>query len=343
MKNITRLDILAQRFYNQGFIEPYQEINQLLQDSLGIQAQYLNHGLFNIANRMNLTKYDRIENSIADSILAWGQRQTYHFYEFETWQSICHFLAREKLWVVSYFQDENLNLLEESQQLKSYLSQPQTRSQLVDIYGKRWAKLFNWSALFLYNSRQGSLYQKWLPKDRLVCWSNQKSVSSPQLSRNLLEAYFTFYGPASLADAAHFFGISQTCLDHRELHNLRSFDYFGRSYYYKVWQNGANIPELLILGKFDPLLVSYKYKELLIAPDDQPFIWKKAGQISALILIKGQLRATWSMSVKGSAIDFKVQAKQKISQKHQASIRRNFRNYARWMGKKMRKVNFELE
>lgn len=158
-----------------------------------------------------------------------------------------------------------------------------------------------------------------------------------------LEAYFTFYGPASLADAAHFFGISQTCLDHRELHNLRSFDYFGRSYYYKVWQNGANIPELLILGKFDPLLVSYKYKELLIAPDDQPLIWKKAGQISALILIKGQLRATWSMSVKGSAIDFKVQAKQKISQKHQASIRRNFRNYARWMGKKMRKVNFELE
>ncbi|SDB26606.1 Winged helix DNA-binding domain-containing protein [Streptococcus henryi] len=343
MQNISKEEILAQRFYNQGLIKSYSDLDQLLKDSLGIQSQYLNHGLFNMSTRLNLLNTERVEETLEPAILGWGQRQTYHFYNWQTWQEMGQFLKADGTWTENYFASENLDLVKECQELREHLTQPLTRTELSQRYGQRWAKLFNWSALFIYNSRKGKLYQKWQPNDRLVVWSEKVIPKNPELPKKILESYFNFYGPASLADAVHFFGIKQSQISENYLAGLKRYDYQGRTYYSKYWQEEAQIPEVLVLGKFDPLLISYKHKDILIDKADQGLVWKKAGQISALILIKGNLKGTWTFSVKGSAIDFKVLSAKKISLKHQASIRRIFRKYTKWMGKTMRQVEFHVE
>lgn len=342
MRSLTREEILSQRLTKNGLTQPFTHLHHLLPASLGIQSQYLHHGLFNIASRVDLSNNQDISNCLSDAILAWGQRQTYHFYDKETWQKMCHFLAEERLWVPSYFDSENLDLATASQDLKKRLNQPRLRSQLVQDYGAAWSKLFLWSALFLYHSRQGQLYHRWLPHDRMVEWQSEALPVPENLSKELLESYFSFYGPASLADAAHFFGIRQHKIAPSDLVDLDVFEYQGKTYYAKDWQDDAKIPEVVLLGKFDPLLVSYKHKDILIDPNQQSSVWKKAGQISALILIRGKMRGTWTMSVNGQNISFKVVTNQKLSQRQQARTRRIFRDYARWIHKTIKIISFEL-
>lgn len=342
LKSLTRQEILAQRFANQGLISAYQNAEELLEESLGIQSQYLNHGLFNLFHRLIVPKGEQVEETLKNTILAWGQRQTYHFYSFNSWQKISQFLSEEKLWVEDYFQAENLDLAKETQRLKGYLKKPILRKQLAETYGDDWAKLFLWSALFLHQSRKGHLYQKWLPHDREIHWTENKPAFEDDLAKELLTRYFCFYGPACLADAAHFFGIRQSKINEADLEHLEKYDYKGTTYYACSQTIEANIPEVLVLGKFDPLLVSYKKKDLLIPQEQQGEVWKKAGQISAIILIKGVYRANWTFSVKGQSIEFSVTSTKKIAKTQQATITRQFRRYANWIGKNLHKVEFEV-
>lgn len=342
MKELTRDEIIAQRLANSGLVQPFSSLQQLLSASLGIQSQYLNHGLFNIASRLNLDKNPNISETLESAVLAWGQRQTYHFYEPVNWQKICHFLSDEELWVPSYFESENLDLQKASKDLEKRLEQPRLRSQLVKDFGEESAKLFLWSALFLYHSRQGQLYHKWQEKDRLVLWQKTDSPLSENISKEMLEAYFSFYGPASQADAAHFFGIRQKKIQLADLADLQVFDYEGKKFYAKSGQKEAEIPKILLLGKFDPLLVSYKDKDILIPAERQSEVWKKAGQISALVLIQGRMRGTWTMSVSGKKISFQVVTDKKLSQRQQGKIRRLFKDYAKWTSKVIKDISFDL-
>lgn len=339
---MTKSQLLAQRFYNQGLVIPYDNVEDLLRESLGIQAQYLNHGLFNIATRLDWAKDQRASASLDQAILAWGQRQTYHFYDLETWQMMSHFLADERLWVDKHFQAQDLDLDAAVAELEDKLQEDKKRSVLSAEYGQRWKSLFEWSALFLYTSRQGKLYHKLLADDRLVKWQDRQNQPSNDLPKHLLEAYFTFYGPASLADAAHFFGVTQAKIEPIDVTELKTYQVDDRLYYAKLWHDEATIPQVLVLGKFDPLLVSYKHKAILIGQDDQPHIWGKAGQIAAIILIKGKLRATWTMATSGKTISFTVTANKEITQRHQATIRRIFRRYTKWVDKEVRAITFNI-
>lgn len=48
MLELSRQEIISQRLYNNGLVEKLKSIDHLLSKSLGIQAQYINHALFNI-------------------------------------------------------------------------------------------------------------------------------------------------------------------------------------------------------------------------------------------------------------------------------------------------------
>ncbi|KXT64082.1 hypothetical protein SGADD02_02097 [Streptococcus gallolyticus] len=45
------------------------------------------------------TRNSSVNQDIENLILAWGQCQTYHFYDFETWQNMITFLKAETIWV----------------------------------------------------------------------------------------------------------------------------------------------------------------------------------------------------------------------------------------------------
>lgn len=193
-------------------------------------------------------------------------------------------------------------------------------------------------------SRQGQLYHCLGPDDRTVHWQEAPAAQDlTTLKARHLAAYFRFYGPASLADAAHFFGVSQAFFQDVDLTAWPSCSYQGRRFYYGEWQDAIDLPPVLVLGKFDALLVSYQSKDILADPDDHARIWRKAGQIPALILIRGQVRGEWQVTQQGNRLTFRVTSGTPLAKAHQASIRARFRAFARWWGKTVAGITFEVE
>ncbi|CAM4149138.1 hypothetical protein AT575_01900 [Streptococcus penaeicida] len=348
MKKVSVMDntrdlLLANRFNNHGLLEPFTSPEELLEKSLGIQAQYLNHALFNIAIRLPKDQKETFEKLAQNAILAWGQRQTYHFFAYEQWKAICRFLDHQKLWPENYLSQEGHQLEELQEQLANQLLKPVERQVLLENFQPHSKVLFQWSALFLLHSRKGQLYHKWYPQaeDRLVFWDNLPSEANLDLESQLLEAYFAFYGPATLSDAAHFFGLKLSEITNIPLPNSKSLSFNKVTYYYQALKPEIDLPNILVIGKFDPLLVAYHHKDLLIPPSLAPLVWKKAGQISALILKKGQLQATWTFKVSKKDIRFTVNYLKAFSKKDKKEIEKVFSHYCQMMKRLLHSVTYE--
>ena len=69
---ITAQEILAQRLYNQALLESKLTGTEVLAKSLGIQSQYVTHGIYNYFNRLANPKADSYADLTEQGILAWG-------------------------------------------------------------------------------------------------------------------------------------------------------------------------------------------------------------------------------------------------------------------------------
>lgn len=333
--------ILCNRLYNQGLIEPLSSPLDILHKTLGIQAQYINHALFNIYNRLPQS-YPFAFKELADtSILAWGQRQTYHFYDYKDWKNICQLLSKQSLWPQKFLSDQGIDLDQHSALLEELLQEPLSRTAILEAFGEKGKTLFQWSALFLLHSRQGHLYHKWAidAKDRLVFWDQETIIASQKQS--LIDTYFKAYGPATLSDLGHFLGMTKIEVGHFDLSHFQQITYKNKIFYYHELNEQLSLPKLLILGKFDPLLVSYHDKEIIIDPKYHSLVWKKAGQIAAIILKEGQFQATWTFRKSTSSISFSVSSLTEFNKSEKAYIEKSFLAFSSQMGLTCQKITYQ--
>ncbi|RKW07193.1 MAG: hypothetical protein D8H99_03255, partial [Streptococcus sp.] len=158
---ITANIILAQRLHNQALTQSTLSGQELLSQSLGIQSQYVTHGIYNYFNRLADPKADSYADLTEHGILAWGQRGTYHFYDRPTWEALSLLLSETVSWPWHHLAEQGVEVTAQLERLAGYLADgPLTREALKDRYGQEeWRQLFRWGGLFLAASRQGQLYQ----------------------------------------------------------------------------------------------------------------------------------------------------------------------------------------
>lgn len=330
--------ILSSRLANNMLTQPVESAEKVLESSLGVQAQYLNHGLFNIMNRLK-----DLTNLEAQALaIGWGQRQTVHYYQADKWLQIISLLNKEARWPQQHLLKLGVQVDESLEILAAFLKEhgPSSRQAISQLYGEDWQHLSNWSALFLEGSRRGQLLMRrssFASTDVLIEWRDQPVIQSGEaLQLALLKDYFKAYGPASKGDAAHFFGVRQTFF-------TLDFDkYFAQMdglYYTQL--NETALPEVQLLGKFDPLLVAYRDKALMFDVADHAKIWKKAGQISALLLIHGKLAGTWRYQMSGRQLTFYVSTQQNLLKRQKLAIEQVFSQFAKLMLKEIKAVIYD--
>lgn len=54
---------------------------------------------------------------------------------------------------------------------------------------------------------------------------------------------------------------------------------------------------MFFLGKFDPLLLAYDDKSWIVDKEKKSYIWRKAGHVSAVVLLDGKAHATWNYKI----------------------------------------------
>jgi len=124
----------------------------------------------------------------------------------------------------------------------------------------------------------------------------------------LLRKFFAAYGPATLADAAWFFGLHKD--RKKELFALNLDEYarleHNKNVCYYIDDNAdmGDIPELTLLSGFDPLIVSYAERGAALPPEYKKAVIMSSGICLPTIAVNGQAAGLWNIKKGEPVMEF---------------------------------------
>lgn len=344
---LTQQDILSQRLNRSGLIQKKTNVESVLSHLLGIQAQYPNYAKINLINRIRTNMHSNFVHQLEheDIILAWGQRQTVHFYYKLDWLRIILLLEKQADWPDKSLTQKGYHVPHQLNRLKQLFQSnvPLTKEIIQDHFQEDANDLFHWAALFLKASRSGNLYFKIHGSQKQYHWypfEEKEQFHMEELETLLLKKYFDAYGPATKADAAHFFGVTQSYFTISFEEIFMKTEINGIHYYFTEYQGLLPIPEILLLGKFDPLLLAYKNKIWLAYEREASLIWRKAGQVEAVLLISGKFAGTWRYKVRGNHVTFVFYLDLCLTNKQKEKINKKVSSFVTALQKENYSVEF---
>ncbi len=124
----------------------------------------------------------------------------------------------------------------------------------------------------------------------------------------LFRRYLVAYGPATLDDAAWFFGFLRE--DRKLLRNLPleeygRFEFERKTYYHCGEPEGmGDIPELTLLSGFDPVIVSYAERGAVLPPEHKSRVILKSGICLPTVAVNGKIAGVWNIKKNGPFLEF---------------------------------------
>lgn len=157
----------------------------------------------------------------------------------------------------------------------------------------------SWGGIFVYLARCGKVAFRDITSRDFDLIDAEPTQTADQVLPQCLRRFFAAYGPATLGDAAGFFGLTKENKNKLSLLNLDEFsrmEYEGNTYY-SAHNPGTmgDIPELTLLSGFDPLIVSYLNRGLVLPPEYKSAVILKSGICLPTIAINGQVAGLWNI------------------------------------------------
>ena len=166
----------------------------------------------------------------------------------------------------------------------------------------------SWGGIFVYLARLGKVAFKDMTSRDFDLISAEPTLSFDEVLPELLGRYFRAYGPATLADAAYFFGISKEdakMLESLPLDGFCRLDFGGKAYYYSESVDMNDIPELTLLSGFDPIIVSYTSDNRFSLPQEyKSKVILKSGICLPTIAVNGQVAGVWNIKKNEPVVEF---------------------------------------
>jgi hypothetical protein len=166
----------------------------------------------------------------------------------------------------------------------------------------------SWGGIFVPLARLGKVAFRDMASRDFDLVSAEPSRTFDEAIPGLLRRYFTAYGPATLADAVWFFGISKERakkLPGLLPGDLDRMEFDGKAYYYGDTGDTGGIPELTLLSGFDPLVVSYVPGNRFSLPrEHRSRVILKSGICLPSIAVNGRVAGIWNIKKNAPAIEF---------------------------------------
>ena len=166
-----------------------------------------------------------------------------------------------------------------------------------------------WGGIFTYLAQVGKVAFRDMGSRDFDLISAEPTQTFAEVLPDLIHRYFTAYGPATLSDAAWFFGISKEDtqkLRELPLDDLQNFAHGGKTYYCGNDDNSiGEIPEMTLLSGFDPIISSYTIDDRLIIPQEHKSrLVLKSGICLPSIAINGSVAGIWNIKKNEPTIEF---------------------------------------
>ena len=274
-----------------------------VKDLCGVQAQFLSHALHGLSIRCKEVSTDGL-------IKSWTNRGTMHLFSkddlplflhegrnhflrpVDTLESDAYMSAARKAYFVDVILDGIRQGIDQRDDLKSLCeSQGMTGAEAKSAFDP-------WGGLIRALCETGKLCHKVQEKKAFQLCPPFEPMDDSSARLELMRRYFAHFGPATVKDAAYFFGTTQTQIKSQltEL-PLSEAHWNGQTFFYMdAASENVEIPDCLFLAGFDQFLLGYdKTESLVLSKDHLREIYNLAGIVRPAVLVNGQVTGWWNL------------------------------------------------
>ena len=299
---MTLEEIKLRRLTGQHLLAP-TDTQTVAKDLCGVQAQFLSHALHGLSIRCDEVNTDGLVKS-------WTNRGTMHLFSVDdlplflhegrshflrpvdTLESDSYVSADRKAYFGDLIVDAVSQGINEREALKAVCEQ-------AGMTERESQSLFDpWGGTIRALCEAGRICHKVQEKKAYQLCPAFEPMAEEPARIELARRYFTQFGPATIKDAAYFFGTTQAKAK-SWLKQLPVTETVvdGKSYFYI--DNGVPAGELsacLFLAGFDQLMLGYEKTESLFLPkEDMRDIFNLAGIVRPAILVNGTVVGWWNL------------------------------------------------
>ena len=299
---MTLEEIKLRRLAGQHLLTP-TDTQTVVKDLCGVQAQFLSHALHGLSIRCTEVNTDGL-------IKSWTNRGTMHLFSaddlplflhegrthflrpVDTLESDAYITADRKAYFADLIVDAVAQGIDEREALKGVCEQ----SGMTEHESQ---SLFNpWGGTIRALCEAGRNCHKVQEKKAYQLCPAFEPMAEETARLEQARRYFTHFGPATIKDAAYFFGTTQTkvksCLKQVPVTEI---SLGGKSYF--CIDNDlptGELPTCLFLAGFDQLMLGYEKTESLFLPEEHMRdIFNLAGIVRPAILVSGTVVGWWNL------------------------------------------------
>lgn len=308
-------EMISKLMSNLYLIKPCNDYIWVSEKLCGLQAQYFNNVMFSIMIRCG--KGSTI-NWNSRLVKTWTLRGTLHAIP-ESDLPIYLALIKNNAYITKQGYDKDFLEQLSEDVLLNIQNGINSRTELKKVYKntlnneEKLNQLFSgWGGILTLLASQGRIAFSSVSNKDFIILPEKKLISKEEAIKILVNRYFTSYGPATYADAAKFLGLKQVEIK-QVAEKLDKFQELimnhNRYYYIKNDEKFQDIPEIVFLTGFDPLIIGYKDSSRILPEEYKRNIITLTGIIKPSVILNGKICGTWTIKSKKLYIElFKSQS-----------------------------------
>lgn len=280
----------------------------VVKDLCGVQAQFLSHALHGLSIRCDAVHSEGLVKS-------WTNRGTMHLFSMDdlplflhqgrrrflrpvdTLESDAYISADRKAYFASLICDAIAAGNDERETLKAVCAKAgMTEEESRSLFDP-------WGGVIRALCEAGRICHKLQEKKAYQLCPNFEPMDENTAELELATRYFVHFGPATAADAAHFFGTTQKRVKSWLKQLPVTENILNGKAFYRIGGHPplTQIPPCLFLAGFDQLMLGYEKNDSLFLPQKlTQEIFTRAGIVRPVILLNGRVAGWWNK--KGSQL-----------------------------------------
>ena len=295
-------EIKLRRLAGQYLLAP-SDTQTVVKDLCGVQAQFLSHALHGLSIRCDEVNTDGLVKS-------WTNRGTMHLFSVDdlplflhegrshflrpvdTLESDAYINADRKAYFADMIVDAVSQGIDERKALKAVCEKAgMTENESQSLFDP-------WGGTIRALCEVGRLCHKVQEKKAYQLCPAFEPMAENKARIELARRYFTHFGPATVKDAAYFFGTTQAKVKSwLQRLPVTEISLDGKPYFYidNDLPTG-DLPTCLFLAGFDQLMLGYEKTESLFLPKEHMRdIFNLAGIVRPAILANGTVVGLWNL------------------------------------------------
>lgn len=342
---------------------PKREMAQVVSDICGLQAQVMSAAQIGLCARVEEITSKDVDDALWESrelVKTWSMRGTLHLHASADLPLYVAALKTRLGYKSNSWLKFHKITLDEIEKVTSEVrnalgGRRLTREELVDEVVRRaklrkWVRtemMSGWGSLLHPAAFQGNLCfgpsegkivtfvrpDRWLGE-----WSEP---SSEDALRALVRRFITAYGPATVADFAHWWGVDPSKVRSivtslaSELEQVKFAGHLAwiRKLDFAHIQEAEPTGSVRLIPSFDCYTMFYHPRELFVSEKFRSLVFRQlAGWVSQVLLIDGTAAGVWTHKRKGSRLEVRVEPFKRLSPEQRALVEAEARGFGVFLG-----------